>query len=159
HLYIRAICVGTHDALLVRVNPHNFAQNHRGVSLLAQNGAYRRANLAGTEFRSCHLVKERLKQVMIGTVNQNDARGRVLQRLGSREAAESAADYDNYWKMVAHIYKESGRPGSVGFCDSNLGCLRSLQSICCGAGNPHLAGHQAYRNAAHDLRKTAFVPK
>jgi len=71
--------------------------------LLPQNGADWRADLTGRQLRGRHLVQQRLKQVMIRAVDQNDLRSRVLQRLGRCQAAESTADDYNYRKMVAHI--------------------------------------------------------
>jgi hypothetical protein len=41
--------------------------------------------------------------VVICTVDQNDLRRRVLQRLGRGQPAESTADDYYYRKMVAHI--------------------------------------------------------
>ena len=36
---------------------------------------------------------------------------------------------------------------------------RSPQPVCCGARDAHFAGHQVYRDPAHHLRETAFVPE
>jgi hypothetical protein len=41
------------------------------------------------------LIKQRLKQVMIGTVYERDAHGRVAQGLRAGESAEACTDDDD----------------------------------------------------------------
>lgn len=46
----------------------------------------------------CHLVQQRLKEVMVVTIDQRDAHRLFLQRLRRGQAAEPAADDDDMWR-------------------------------------------------------------
>ena len=107
NLHVLAISVAGQHVFLILVDAGYFSQKHHCVPLISENAADRRADLAGRQDRSCHLIEERLKQVVIGAVDQNDLDWRVLQRLGGCEAAETAANNYNNRKMVAHNYEES----------------------------------------------------
>src|SRR5262249_345907 len=81
-----------------------FSKKHGWVCLCPQNAADGRADLPGRKNRSRHLVEKRLKQVVIGAVNQNDTRRGALERLGGRQAAKAATNDHNNREMLAHIY-------------------------------------------------------
>src|ERR1700734_3989287 len=70
------------DALLVFVYSRDFTQNHDGVPLLTEYSADGSRNLARRQHRSCHLVEQWLKQVVVSAIDQNNFSGRVLQSLG-----------------------------------------------------------------------------
>ena len=54
--------------------------------------------------RGRHLVKQRLKNVVIGAVNQNDFRGTPAESLGSRQAAKAPTDNNNTWHIFIHSF-------------------------------------------------------
>src|SRR5271165_1656868 len=87
---------GTHqDAFPVLVDTSHFAKKHRGVFLLAENAPDRGGDLAWVEDRSSDLIKQGLKEMMIGAVDQDDARRGVPQNLGGSQSAKAASnDYD-----------------------------------------------------------------
>jgi hypothetical protein len=58
----------------VFVYVHNFTEDHRRILLLPKDVADRRAYLPGRQHRGRHLVEQRLKQVMIHAVSQDDFR-------------------------------------------------------------------------------------
>src|SRR5260370_464593 len=101
--YIHTIGVGDQRALVILVNASYFSEENGRVPVFTKNAANRRPDLAGREYRSRNLVEERLKQVVIGAVDEKDARGRVLQRLGGCQAAESATDDHDNRELLAHI--------------------------------------------------------
>ena len=51
------------------INPHYLAQQHLSVLLFAQHAANRGRNFRRGEHSRCHLVQQRLKQVMVIAVD------------------------------------------------------------------------------------------
>ena len=99
------IHVADEDALLILVHSCDFTEDHRGVLLVSQNPANRRANLTGGQLRRRHLIKERLKEVVIRTVDQDNLCGRLPQSLGCREASKTSSnDHDTWdtWDTLTH---------------------------------------------------------
>ena len=67
--YFHPICGVGNDVPLLFVYGRYFAQNNGRIPLVAENLADRRADLPWTKDGGRHLVEQRLKQVVIGTVN------------------------------------------------------------------------------------------
>ena len=51
------------------IHPHYLAQQHLSVLLFAQHAANRGRNFRRGEHSRCHLVQQRLKQVMVIAIN------------------------------------------------------------------------------------------
>src|SRR5215472_1893646 len=103
--YVLPICVTDKDALLSFVHSRDFPQNHCGVLLIPKNVADWSRNLIWRKYRSCNLVKQRLKQVVIGAVDQNDFRRRVSKCLGGGQSPEAPTNDDD--SRLRHIYLDS----------------------------------------------------
>ena len=67
-----------------------------------------RRNLAGGERCCRHLVKQRLKQVVVCAVDQDDLRGGFLQCLGGGQSAKTSADDDDSW--LSHLFLDCLSP-------------------------------------------------
>src|SRR5262249_15141275 len=95
HWDMLAIYVVYKHATLLLIYPGDLAHDHGRVLLFSQNSANWGADLRRTKHRRCHLVKKRLKQVMICSINQNDLAGRLAKSFCRSQAAKPAAD-DHY---------------------------------------------------------------
>jgi hypothetical protein len=94
---------GIHDyTLLLLVHADDLPEDHGRVLMFPENPADRRADLPGTEDRSRHLVKQRLKHVMIVPIDQDDARWRLPKRLRGGQAAKAAGDNDDVGYVIHH---------------------------------------------------------
>jgi hypothetical protein len=72
-----------------------FGQHHRQVLLLAGKLPNWRRDVGRREDRGCHLIEQRLKDVVITPIDQNNI-GIALPQCPRRgHAAETAADDDN----------------------------------------------------------------
>src|SRR5690242_8615953 len=91
-----------------------FSKEYRCVPTLSQNAPTWGSNLPWRKNRGSDLVEQRLKEVVIVTVNQNDLRRRVLKRLGRSQAAKAAAHDHNDRETLAHNYDEAGVATFVG---------------------------------------------
>src|SRR5271170_6610333 len=60
------------DTLLLLVHPGNFTEDHRGVFLFSKNGANRPSDLTWSQDRGGHLVKKRLKNMVVVAINEGD---------------------------------------------------------------------------------------
>ena len=74
--------------------PH-LAQHHARVLLVAQHGADRLGDVGGRQRRGGHLVKQRLKQVIVVAVDDQHLDRRARQRARREQPAETAAHDDD----------------------------------------------------------------
>jgi hypothetical protein len=65
-----------------------------------ENRAERRSDLPGRENGYRNLIQQRLKQVMIGAIDQKDPSRRVAQSPSGREPRKSSANDYDYWRAV-----------------------------------------------------------
>src|SRR6266853_5306359 len=108
---IFAVGVTQEDVVLIFVDSRDLAKDHRGVLLPSKNSPDRRSDLTRCEDRCRYLIKQRLKEVMIGAVYQSDARRSISKRPGRRQPSESCADNNNL--DLSHRLPL----GSLGDCD------------------------------------------
>src|SRR5260370_11639720 len=94
HRHMLAVGVTGEHAALLLIHARDFAHDHGRVFLFPQYSADRGTDLRGTERRACHLIKQRLKNVVIRTVDQNVLRWRLAQRL--RRSTSANASPTNY---------------------------------------------------------------
>src|SRR5204863_3785898 len=78
------------------------AQYDLGVPEFVQNSADGLRDLAGTQNRRRDLIKQRLKNVVIFTVNQCDIDRGIAEGFGRPKSAKTAAYDHNFWP-VTHI--------------------------------------------------------
>jgi hypothetical protein len=76
----RAIRGFENDAAAPDVDACDVAKEHRRIPLPAQQGAKGRRDVRGRQERCRHLVQQRLKEVVIGPIDDGDPNGRALQR-------------------------------------------------------------------------------
>ena len=74
------------------VDPDDLAQDDCGVALVPQDVADRRSDVAFGEDAGRHLIEQRLKQVMVGAVDDRHLDIGPPKRLGGEEAGEPGAD-------------------------------------------------------------------
>src|SRR5215831_20345565 len=86
--------VNKHAAFFL-IDTRNLTHNYGCVLLFPQYSPNRRAHLPGSEHRCRHLIKQRLKQMMIRPINKNDLDGGLSKGFRRGQAAEPAAD-DHY---------------------------------------------------------------
>ena len=93
----------------IAVDTGDFPKEHRGVSLLPQNPANRRADLPRTEDGRCDLVEERLEQVEVAAVDHLGIG--LAERFRGGQAAEAPAHDHHARRGIRHGYWPSPRDG------------------------------------------------
>ena len=83
------------DGPALDIYPARLAEQHRGIALAAQDVPQRRGNGRRGETGGRHLIKQRLKSVMIAAVDEQDVHGSGTKGAHGGQAAEAAADNDN----------------------------------------------------------------
>ena len=77
-------------------------QQHLHVGLPPQDPPNRRGDVGRRQRRGRHLIKQRLKQVVIVSIDDRDADGRRGERSRRVETAEPAADDDHMRRRHCH---------------------------------------------------------
>src|SRR5206468_1514963 len=77
----------------------HFAKDHLRIRLLPKDTADWSPDLSGGKNRRCHLVKQGLKQVVIGAVNQHDFGWSPTERFGCCQSPKTSAHNYNSWQM------------------------------------------------------------
>src|SRR5215472_12240216 len=90
-----AICVVYKNAALLLIHAGDLAHDHGRVLLFSQNSADWGADLGWGKHRRRYLIEERLKQMMICPINQNDLDRRFAKSFCRSQAAKPTAD-DHY---------------------------------------------------------------
>ena len=84
--------IGKQNATMCRIDASNFTKPHGQISLPAQNRAYRPCHVRGREPCRCYLIKQRLKQVIVVPIDEDDRRICACQRPSREQTAEAGAD-------------------------------------------------------------------
>src|SRR5262249_29740413 len=95
--HVLPVRVGYEDTFLVFVHTCDLALDHGRVLLVLENPSDWKPNLTGGENRRGHLIEQRLKQVVVRAIDQDDFRRRLAESFGGSESAKSTADYDDSW--------------------------------------------------------------
>src|SRR5262252_8824824 len=82
-----AICVVYKNAALLLIHAGDLAHEHGRVLLFSQNSADWGADLGRGKNRRRYLIEERLKQMMICPINQNDLDCRLAKSFGRGQPA------------------------------------------------------------------------
>src|SRR4051794_35339999 len=88
------------------VHSRDLSQDHRRVLLIAENAADRSRNLGRSQHCCRHLVKQWLKQVVVGAVDQDHLRRCLLESLRGSQTSKAAADDNDSW--LRHLFPYSG---------------------------------------------------
>src|SRR5262245_30648121 len=118
-LYIPPVGVANDNALLILVYPCHLTHEYCRVLLIPKDVADWCRNLTACQYRGCHLVKQRLKQMVIGTVDQGYFPVCLPQSFGGKQASETAADDHYMWRLMCHDLQSSG----VCLCRQHMGLL------------------------------------
>src|SRR4029077_20663959 len=89
------------DAPLFLVDAGDLAHNYHRIFLVPQYSTDWRTDLGRTQHRCRHLIKQRLKQVVICPIDQDITRRRVVESFGSSQTTETSAY--NHDARCAHV--------------------------------------------------------
>src|SRR5580658_2577070 len=89
--------------LLALIHSGNFTEDYHRVLLLPENVSDRRAYLTRRQHRCRYLIEQRLKQVMIRPVNQNDLRRSFLEGFSGGQSAKTPTDDHDTRDALRHI--------------------------------------------------------
>src|SRR6185295_11081094 len=90
------------DVTLRLVHCSYFAKDHLCIWLFPEHAADGSADLPGCKNGGRDLVEQRLKQVVVGAVNQNDFGLSATKSLRGRQTTKASANNNNAWKMFGH---------------------------------------------------------
>ena len=90
------------DILLFLVHPGDCTEDYGGVLLFSNNGSNRPSDLAWSQDRGCHLVKKRLKNVVVVPIDEGDVHRGFSQLFRRVEAGKSTADDDYMGNVISH---------------------------------------------------------
>src|ERR1700758_455766 len=79
--YSLPIDITNKDLSSLLVHPRNLSHYDGYIALVTQYASDRGRDLTGTEHGRCNLIQERLKQVVVGTINQDNAHRGVPKSL------------------------------------------------------------------------------
>src|SRR5947199_6131590 len=99
HRHMLAIGVIHKHATLLLVHAGDIAHNHHRVFVLPQNSADWRTHLGWREHRRRYLIEERLKNMMVRSVDENDFDRRFTKGFGRSETTKTATD-DHHSRRV-----------------------------------------------------------
>src|SRR5688572_15415808 len=91
--------IGKEHGVLFLFEADHLAQYDLNVFVFVKYSPNRLGDLAGAQHRGRDLVKQRLEDVMVLTVDQREVDGPVCERLRSPQAAEAAADNHDSWPI------------------------------------------------------------
>ena len=94
------------DGPSILVDAGHLGHPHVDVFLAAEQRPNRRRDRAGLEHASCHLVQQRLEEVVVRLVKEGDADRDMLQPLGGGDAAEPSAHHHDM-RRAARVGKRS----------------------------------------------------
>ena len=98
--------VAENHLALSGVNVDGFAEQNLGIFLFAQHLAQRASDVGRRKRTRRHLIEQRLKKVIVATVDQGDLDRRVFEFQRGSEAAETATQ--NYHFMRIHASEIPG---------------------------------------------------
>jgi hypothetical protein len=80
---------------LRKVKTGRLVEQHGDVRPVGQDGADGLSDIRGRQRARGHLVKQRLEEMMVGAVNQRDARIGMTKGFAERQAAKACAEHDD----------------------------------------------------------------
>lgn len=89
---ILMILVADVGKLRIFINSRNFAKEYSRISLILQKFTDRRCNLGWRKHRCRHRIEQRLKEIVVRSVNHPDLRFCVSKRLSGGEPSKAGAD-------------------------------------------------------------------
>jgi hypothetical protein len=101
HGHVQPVRVGYEDTFLVLVHICDLSQDHGRVFLLPENRTDWKANLTGRQNRRRDLVEQRLKQVVIRTIDQENLCWCLAESLGGRQPTKPSTNNDDSWLSQA----------------------------------------------------------
>ena len=83
--------------------PSHFIHQHLGVGLMAQDGADGLGDVGGREHGQRHLVKQRLKRLMIAAVDTVTSTGKCASPLAALRPAKPPPTITTRGRRVGHL--------------------------------------------------------
>ena len=93
------------------IEVHDIVEKHGDVGSVGKNRANGLGNVRRGKSTGRHLVKQRLKQMMVGAVNDRDARVGMAEMLAKSQPAETSADHDHMNCLLSGTGTMSMNPG------------------------------------------------
>src|SRR5262249_46174405 len=90
------------DASLIAVEPGHLAEDHRGVALSSEDAANRGGDLPRAQDRRRHLIQQRLEQMMVLTIDQDDVDLGLPEGLRGGEATEASPHDHDARRRITH---------------------------------------------------------
>src|SRR3984885_16034319 len=103
--YCLSICIVSYYLLSLFVHSGYFSHDYCHILMIAKNASYGCCNLARRQHCRCHLVKQRLKQVVVGAVDQDHLGGCFPESLGGGKATKTSSDDNDPW--LSHLFLDS----------------------------------------------------
>ncbi len=100
---VRHLAVVKHEHAALEVHTVRLRQPDPEVPLFAQDPADGRGNVAGRQPGGRDLVQERLEDVVVAPIDEQDIDRRVFQGAGGAQAAKAAADDDDSGTSISHV--------------------------------------------------------
>ncbi len=91
-----------HKAPAFRADFLDFAHQHINVVLILQKVPKRQGHVSCRKFGCGHFIQERLKDMMILTINQRDADAIAIEFAGGCQAPETASDDNDVMQLLVH---------------------------------------------------------
>src|SRR4030095_6470991 len=95
------------DQLPYLVDTNDLSHDHRRVLLPVQDLAKRCRDLRWRQGRNRNLVEQRLEEMVVGAIDQQDSNWRVAQRFRCSESSKSATDDDDERCAIGHDNRRS----------------------------------------------------
>src|SRR5262249_598095 len=102
--------VETDFVTIINLNPSPWyidsghrSQTEVHILLVSKHASHRRANVFGIEQRGGDLIKQRLKGVIVVSIDQSDIDGNVGQLFGNSQSAKPGADDYHVW-FLTHCF-------------------------------------------------------
>src|SRR6266446_1627707 len=106
--HILAIRIVHKHATLRLIHAGNLAHDHRCISMSSQYFADWRTHLRRREYRGRYLVKERLKNMMVRSIDENDFDRRFPKGFGRSQTTKTAAD-DHHARRLRSLLRTIDR--------------------------------------------------
>ena len=95
---------GKDNLLFPSVNSNDIRHDDLSVLLIFENRPDRCRNLGRRQTTRGNLIKEWLKEVVVGPVDESDLNRYFLERAGCGKATKAATDDDDFWSGCRDVH-------------------------------------------------------
>src|SRR5580698_327365 len=101
------VFIASIDKLRVFINPADFAKKYGRISLTLQKSPDRGCDLSRRKHRCRHLIEQRLKEVMIRSINHQDIGVCIPKGSSGSEPRKTSTDNHDSLHLFPHIVDRS----------------------------------------------------